>query len=74
MALLFCCYVVQKADFDNDDYADEAYSTSHLKRTWQVRFACTNNVHLRFRLAQVTLHLLGSESPLFEPLFEVSSV
>ena len=28
------------------------------------------NVHLRFRLAQVTLHLLGSESPLFEPLFE----
>ena len=41
-----------------------------MKRTWKVRFACTNNVHLRFRLSQVALHLLGSESPLFEPLLE----
>ena len=61
---------VQKADFDNDAYADVDYSTSHLKRTWKVRFACTNNVHLRFRLSQVTLHLLDSESPLIEPLLE----
>ena len=54
-------------DFDNDASADVAYSTSHLKRTWKVRFACTKHVHLRFRLSQVTFHLLDFESPLFEP-------
>ncbi|MCR8657200.1 hypothetical protein NV377_07725 [Paenibacillus sp. T3-5-0-4] len=41
-----------------------------MKRTWEVRYACTNNVHLRFLFPQVALHLLGSESPLFEPLLE----
>ncbi|HIW34764.1 MAG TPA: hypothetical protein IAA29_18465 [Candidatus Paenibacillus intestinavium] len=57
---------IQKADFDND-VMQEVYSTSNMKRTWEVRYACTNNVHLRFLLPQVTPHLLGSESPLFEP-------
>ena len=42
-----------------------------MKRTWEVRAACTNNVHLRFLLHQVALHLLDSESLLFEPLLEV---
>gem|GEM_PF-3299609 len=52
--------------FDNDEYANVAYSTSNMKRTWQVRAACTNYVHLRFLLPQVALHLLGSESPLMD--------
>ena len=63
------CKVVQKADFDSEVDANVAYSTSHLKRTWKVRFACTKHVHLRFRLSQVAFHLLDSESPLFEPSF-----
>ncbi|MCR8660160.1 hypothetical protein NV377_22930 [Paenibacillus sp. T3-5-0-4] len=41
-----------------------------MKQTWEVRYACTNNVHLRFLLPQVAFHLLDSESPLFEPLLE----
>ena len=62
---LYFINVVQKTEFDNDDrYV--GYSTSNMKRTWEVRFACTNYVHLRFRLPQVTLHLLGSESPVVE--------
>ena len=32
------------------------------------------HVHLRFRLSQVALHLLGSESPLFEPLLEALNI
>jgi len=62
--------VVQKADFDNDENAEVDESTSNMKRTWKVRFACTKHVHLRFPLSQVAVHLLGSESPLFEPLLE----
>ena len=42
-----------------------------MKRTWEVRYACTNNVHLRFLLPQVAPHLLGSERPLFEPSLEL---
>jgi len=47
----------------------EVYSASNMERTWEVRYACTKHVHLRFLLPQVTLHLLGSENPLYEPLF-----
>jgi len=41
-----------------------------MKRTWEVRYSCTNYVHWSVLLPQVALHLLGSESPLFEPILE----
>jgi len=59
--------VVQEADSDNE-VTQEVYSASNMERTWEVRCACTNIVHLRFLLPQVALHLLDSESLLLEPL------
>ncbi|URN93130.1 MAG: hypothetical protein NAG76_14930 [Candidatus Pristimantibacillus lignocellulolyticus] len=58
-------WVIQKADFDNDDWSGrfvDIASETNLESTVRVY----KHVHLRFRLSQVTFHLLGSESLHFE--------
>ena len=59
-------------DFDNDECADVAHSTSNMpphRKPACAHVPITYAVLLVFAVG----HLLGSESPLFEPLLEASS-
>ncbi|MCR8657310.1 hypothetical protein [Paenibacillus endoradicis] len=57
--------VVQKADFDNADYAEAAYSAAKMPF-----IACFGahvpETYVALLTSLASWHLLGSESPLFE--------